>query len=163
MVKKVLSLHPSLASRAFKPSPARPWWDVSDQKQKELQTPWEEGTASAMRSFTIQKTQTQVTSSQLCHCIKVQLLCSRLEDSSGTALLPSGAPRSRMWPSPFLAKAPGWTSDPKHNLQTPEPLKLKSKRLCSRSRCKFQSSAETEPRSLIHIQIPNQYFKKIKV
>lgn len=51
MVKKVLSLHPSLAPRAFKVSPARPWWDVPDHKQKDLQTPWEEGTASAMGSF----------------------------------------------------------------------------------------------------------------
>lgn len=54
-----------------------------------------------------------------------------------------------------------WLSKrPVHNLQTANPLKLMRKWTCSKGSHTFQSFAETEPRSLINIQISNQYFKK---
>lgn len=140
------------------------WGDVPDHKQKELQTPWEEGTASAMRGFF--------------HC---------LENSNRNNIFPAV---SLQQGEPFMLQAEGflwnstsairstWQHDvtitfsghsswvnkwPNEWLANSRTVKVRRKWVCSRSHCKFQSSTETEPRSLIHIHILNQYFKKIKV
>lgn len=152
MMKSSASILPWLPGLSAKP-------DLAEMSQ----TPREEGTAPAMRSFSHYSENSNT--NKILPAVPLQqgeLFVLQAEGFLWNSTFPIRSPRQHEVTITFSGHK--WPKAQFTNSRTCQsPVKVRRKWMCSRSHCKFQSSAETEPRSLIHIHIPNQYFKKIKV